>query len=194
MRRISMRKLKNPYYLFAVIIVLLISYFYGGELNSLVTQQVTSPTPTPKSTYVSTSSASLVKVIRVIDGDTVELDGGQKVRYIGIDTPELHDPRKKVECFAKEAMEKNKELVEGKTVRLEKDISEKDMYDRLLRYVYLPSEASSSGEFINAQLVKEGYALASTFPPDVTYADFFKSLEREARENKRGLWKTCSLR
>jgi micrococcal nuclease len=191
MTRISMRKLKNPYYLLAVIIVLFISYFYGGELNSLVTQQVASPTPTLKLEYVSTSSATLVKVLRAIDGDTIELDGGQKVRYIGIDTPELHDPRKKVECFAKEAMEKNKELVEAKEVRLEKDISERDKYNRLLRYVYLPTEASPSGEFVNALLVQEGYALASTFPPDVKYAELFKNLEKEARENKRGLWNKC---
>lgn len=191
MTRISMRKLKNPYYLLAVIIVLFISYFYGGELNSLVTQQVASPTPTLKLEYVSTSSATLVKVLRSIDGDTIELDGGQKVRYIGIDTPELHDPRKKVECFAKEAMEKNKELVEAKEVRLEKDISERDKYNRLLRYVYLPTETSPSGEFVNALLVQEGYALASTFPPDVKYAELFKNLEKEARENKRGLWNKC---
>ncbi|OGK17703.1 hypothetical protein A2866_05980 [Candidatus Roizmanbacteria bacterium RIFCSPHIGHO2_01_FULL_39_8] len=191
MTRISLKKLKNPYYLLVLIIVLFISYFYGGELNPLVTREVASPTPIPKPTSVSTSSATLVKVLRVIDGDTIELDGGQKVRYIGIDTPELHDPRKKVECFAKEAMEKNKEWLEGKTIRLEKDVSEKDRYDRLLRYAYVPTEASPSGEFINTLLVKEGYALVSTFPPDVKYAELFKNLEKEARENKRGLWNKC---
>ncbi len=139
----------------------------------------------------SNQSTNPNKVKKVIDGDTIELETGQKVRYIGIDTPELHDPRKKVECFAKEAMEENKKLVEGKTVRLKKDISETDKYKRLLRYVYVPIEASPSGQFVNEYLVKEGYALASTFPPDVKYASHFLKLEQEARQNKRGLWNKC---
>jgi endonuclease YncB( thermonuclease family) len=119
-------------------------------------------------------------VSRVIDGDTVELSTGQKVRYLGIDTPELTYPR---ECYALEAYQKNRELVEGKRVALRKDVSETDRYGRLLRYVYLPN-----GEMVNAILVREGYALAATIPPDVMFADLFVRLEREAREAGRGLW------
>ena len=79
----------------------------------------------------------LYNVIRVVDGDTIEIEGGQKVRYIGIDTPETVDPSRPVGCYGKEASDKNKELVEGKIVRLEKDISETDRYGRLLRYIYV---------------------------------------------------------
>ena len=145
----------------------------------------------PPSIITSTSSADLVKVKKVIDGDTIELENGQKVRYIGIDTPELHHPKKKLECYGKEARDKNKELVEGKLIRLEKDVSETDRYWRLLRYVFVPSIASLSGEFINEILVREGYAYAATFPPDVTFSEYFINLENLARENKRGLWNKC---
>lgn len=127
----------------------------------------------------------VARVVEVVDGDTikVEMDGQiYTVRYIGIDTPELHHPRKPVEYFAQEAYEANKRLVEGKTVILEKDVSETDRYGRLLRYVYVDDI------FVNAYLVEQGYARAVTFPPDVKYAELFRRLEREAREAGRGLW------
>lgn len=127
-----------------------------------------------------------VKVIRVIDGDTIEIEGGQKVRYIGIDTPETVDPRKPVQCFGIEASNKNKELVEGKTVGLEKDVSETDKYDRFLRYIYV------GNIFVNDFLVRQGYAHSSTYPPDVKYQDQLTQAEQEARENSRGLWSSCS--
>lgn len=130
---------------------------------------------------------AVFKVSRVVDGDTIQLENGQKVRYIGIDTPETVDPRKPVQCFGREASNKNKELVEGKEVHLVKDVSETDKYGRLLRYVYV------GDMFVNDYLVRNGYAHASTFPPDVKYQDQFKQAEQEARENKRGLWadSTC---
>lgn len=138
---------------------------------------------------------SLVRVARVVDGDTIELETGERVRYIGIDTPETKHPKKEVECFGREAGEKNKELVEGKYVRLEIDVSEKDRYGRLLRYVYTPNFDISSGEetetFINLELVKLGFAYAVTFPPDVKYQGEFLAAQKYARENKSGLWKEC---
>jgi len=124
-------------------------------------------------------------VTRVIDGDTIEVEiegESYKVRYIGIDTPELHHPTKPVEYFAQEAYEKNRELVEGQTVFLEKDVSETDQYGRLLRYVYV------GDTFVNAYLVQQGYAQVSTYPPDVKYQERFLELQREAREARRGLW------
>ena|SRR3989344_4593299 len=136
-------------------------------------------------------SAQLVKAVRVIDGDTIKLETGETVRYIGIDTPETKHPQKKLQCFGKEAMQKNKELVEGKLIKLEKDISETDRYSRLLRYVYLPTDASPSGIFINEYLVREGFAHTSTFPPDVKYSDHFINLEYQAREKNFGLWNKC---
>lgn len=130
-----------------------------------------------------------MKVVRVIDGDTIELTDGRRVRYIGVDTPEIGDPRRNIECFAKEAMEENKRLVEGKTVRLEKDVSETDRYGRLLRYVYI------GDVFVNAHLVRQGFARIDTVPPDVAHQQKFLQAEQEAREQGRGLWreKSCLL-
>lgn len=128
-----------------------------------------------------------VKVIRVIDGDTIELEGGERVRYIGIDAPETVDPRKPVQCFGAEAFNKNKELVESKIARLEKDISERDRYGRLPRYVWV------GDIFVNLELVKQGFAYSYSYPPDIKYQDLFVKAEREARETKRGLWNSCPV-
>lgn len=135
-----------------------------------------SSSPTP------TAAGDTVRVIRVVDGDTVEIEGGQRVRYIGIDTPESTTQQ---ECFGKEASAKNRELVEGKLVRLEKDVSETDRFGRLLRYVYV------GDVMVNAELVRQGYAQAATFPPDVKHQELFLQLQREAREAGRGLWSAC---
>ena len=124
----------------------------------------------------------LFLVTRVIDGDTIEIEGGDRVRYIGIDTPETKHPSKPVGCYGKEAEAKNKDLVEGKKVKLERDISETDKYGRLLRYVYLDEV------MINELLVKGGYAQASSYPPDIKYQDQFNNAEKQAREAERGLW------
>lgn len=119
-----------------------------------------------------------VVIKRVIDGDTVETESGLKIRYIGIDTPEMNS----IECYAEEATKKNRELVEGKEVRLEKDVSETDRYQRLLRYVWI------NDVMINELLVREGFAKSSTYPPDVKYQERFREAERLAREEERGLW------
>lgn len=124
-------------------------------------------------------------VTRVIDGDTIEVateNGGKRVRYIGIDTPETVHPSKPVECFGKEASDKNRELVEGKWVRLEGDVSDTDRYGRWLRYVYVDDV------FINELLVAEGYANVVTYPPDVLHTELFRESERIAREQGLGLW------
>lgn len=129
---------------------------------------------------------NLVKVIRAVDGDTIEIEGGEKVRYIGIDTPETVDPRKPVQCFGIEASKKNKEFVEGKMVRLEKDATDRDKYNRLLRYVYI------GDVFVNFELVQQGFAYSYSYPPDIKYQDQFVKAQQEAREAKRGLWGACS--
>src|SRR3972149_7462309 len=132
-------------------------------------------------------------VAKVIDGDTIVLENGKTLRYIGIDTPEVSQG---TECFADESTEKNKELVLGKEVRLEKDVSETDRYGRLLRYVYVdpPSQDTTvrQGIFVNENLVYEGYATAATYPPDVAYSDLFRQAEKDAREKNRGLWSKCA--
>jgi len=125
-------------------------------------------------------------VTKVIDGGTIWVDisgKSYKVRYIGMDTPETVHPSKPVEYFGKDASQKNTELVGGKTVYLEKDISEEDKYGRLLRYVW-----TDDVTMVNAVLVRLGYAYSYTYPPDVKYQDLFLLLQREARENNRGLW------
>lgn len=134
---------------------------------------------------VQKNDSQYVKVVRVVDGDTIVIDGDIRVRYIGIDTPELGNDKTVHDCYAEAAKQKNQELVEGKMVRLEKDVSEKDRHGRLLRYVYQDSV------FVNEDLVQQGYAKAATFPPDVRYSDYFLKLQTTAREEKRGLWDMC---
>lgn len=125
-------------------------------------------------------------VVRVVDGDTIRvgIEGEvYRLRYIGIDTPETKHPERPIEWMGPEASRANAELVQGQTVYLEKDVSETDQYGRLLRYVFL-----ADGTFVNAELVRRGYAQVTTYPPDVKYQDLFLELQREARENERGLW------
>lgn len=149
------------------------------------TPRYTEPTtvPTPATSQVTSEATYLVT--RVVDGDTIEvlMNGDKKtVRYIGVDTPETVHPTKGVECFGREASAHNKELVLGQSVRLEKDVSETDRYGRLLRFVYV------GDMFVNLALVADGYAYASTFPPDVSQVELFRVAQEEARTGKRGLW------
>ena len=172
-------------------IIVLLGILISQLLNSSQTSKnlVPSPTSTKKE---STLSAQLFKVLNAVDGDTIVIEGNQTVRYIGIDTPETKHPQKGVECYGKEAKKKNEELVEGKMVKLEKDVSESDKYGRLLRYVYLVNESSpSSSLFVNEYLVREGFANASTYPPDVKFSELFLEAQNEAREKNKGLWSEC---
>lgn len=193
---------KKIFYAVGGVIILAIGIFIGssvenGKANLPKVQTATVgnvdiSTPVISNT-VSTSTTSqsgkLVKVTRVVDGDTidVEIDGKtERVRYIGIDTPETVDPRKPVQCFGVEASKKNKELVDGKMVRLEKDVTDKDKYNRLLRYVWL------NDTLINQELVAQGFAQSYSYPPDIKYQDNFVAAEKKAREDKLGLWTACA--
>ena len=122
---------------------------------------------------------------RVIDGDTIKVDiagTSYKVRYIGIDVPELDDKRPEYCALAQEATRYNRQLVEGKAIRLEKDISQTDQYRRLLRYVYV------GDVFVNAELVRQGLAWAKAYPPDTKYQHTLEKAEAEARQDKIGIW------
>lgn len=144
------------------------------------------PQRAPKVEKARGIATSIHNVTRVVDGDTIQIDSGEKVRYIGINTPETVDPRTSVQCFGKEASAFNKQLVEGRDVKLVVDVSETDKYGRLLRYVYL-----NDGTFVNLELVKKGYARVDTFPPDVAHAKEFVAADHAARLAKLGLWSAC---
>ncbi len=128
-----------------------------------------------------------VYVSHVVDGDTLELSSGEKVRYIGIDTPELrkrkgagwiYDPMP----YAEEAKDFNRKLVEGKDIRLKFDVQKRDKYGRILAYVY------QDDVMANMEMVRQGYAMIYTYPPNVKHVDDFLVAQKEAREDNRGLW------
>jgi micrococcal nuclease len=145
------------------------------------------PMPTPALGAAPTGRTELATVASVTDGDTIRvLLGGQNVpvRYIGIDTPETHNG---VEWMGAEASAANAALVEGQQVVLEKDVSETDQYGRLLRYVWLDTDAGWL--LVNLELLRHGYAQVSTYPPDVKYTDgLFLPAQQAAREAGLGLW------
>jgi micrococcal nuclease len=128
--------------------------------------------------------------VRVVDGDTIRVvqDGREEaIRYIGVDTPETVKPGSPVECYGKAASAANRRLVEGEPVRLVGDAEARDRYGRRLAYVY----RSRDDLFVNAELVRGGYATVLTIPPNVAHADEFTVLARRARRNRRGLWGEC---
>lgn len=126
-------------------------------------------------------------VARVVDGDTVVLSGGERVRYIGVDTPESVEPGTPVQCYAKAASHENSRLVAGEHVRLRYDAERHDRYGRTLAYVYRVRD----GLFVNAELVRRGYARTLTIPPNVAHADDLRRLAGTARRAGRGLWSAC---
>ncbi|HEX4364457.1 MAG TPA: thermonuclease family protein [Solirubrobacteraceae bacterium] len=130
------------------------------------------------------------RVVKVVDGDTIDVrlgDTVERVRYIGVDTPETKDPRKPVQCYGQRASDFNTRLVGGAAVRLVRDVEPRDRYGRLLAYVYRVHD----GLFVNAELARLGYAHPLTIAPDVHFADRFAALAGDAREHGRGLWSAC---
>lgn len=127
-----------------------------------------------------------VKVTRVVDGDTFEIVNrgkSEKIRLIGVDTPETVKPNSAVEPYGPEASSFTKKMIEGKKVRLEFDVQERDKYGRILAYVYL-----EDGTFLNARLLEEGLATTMTVPPNVRMAETFLSLQKKAQKEKKGMW------
>lgn len=169
-------------FIFVAFNVLIIFFFSELTQNPQILDEKSPEVSKAPSPQVAGDSIDeqLYRVTRVIDGDTIEIETGQKVRYIGIDAPE-----KDTECYALDSTRKNSELTLGRQVKLETDKSDTDRYGRLLRYVYVDDL------LINGELVKEGFAEAKSYRPDTKYQDKFDALELEARNNKRGMWGVC---
>lgn len=168
--------------LFVLVLSLLYQYQDWGILN------LNLPTKTPNTT------GTFYEVTRVVDGDTIHIKmngNDETVRFIGINTPETVDPRTPVQCFGKEASNRMKELAGGKIVKLEYDDSQsvRDVYGRLLAYVYL-----EDGEMLNRKMIAEGYAYEYTYMTPYKYQKEFRDLQNLARVSNRGLWSqdTCA--
>ncbi|MBU0547189.1 MAG: thermonuclease family protein [Candidatus Omnitrophica bacterium] len=172
----------------------LTGYFFGDNLGLRFSPKEDIKPQAPVS---SNHDYSNILVTRVVDGDTLKLEDGKYLRLLGIDTPEMHESAKlhrdalrskqsveAIKQLGRQSYEFTKQMVEGKRVRLEFDIERYDKYNRILAYVFL-----DDGTFLNARIVEEGYASLMTYPPNVKYADLFLKLYRQARENKRGLWR-----
>ncbi len=167
----KLNKIKNiPKPILAIIIIIIVYNFFSGE-----------------STPENFENMERTVVQRVIDGDTVVISGGERVRMIGINTPESVKEAGDIEYFGKEASKYTEEELEGKTIYMEKDVSDRDDYGRLLRYIYL-----EDGTFYNEKIVKEGYAYAGTYPPDIKYNEILYNAEAYARDNNLGLWSSES--
>jgi micrococcal nuclease len=126
------------------------------------------------------------KVVRAVDGDTIEIkwnDQTERLRLIGVDTPETVHPSKGEQPYGREASNYTKQVLTGQTVLIEFDVNARDKYNRLLGYVYL-----HNGTFFNASLIGQGYAQLMTYPPNVRWSTLFQQLQITARESKRGLW------
>lgn len=142
-------------------------------------------------TSAQVNQPGLYQVVDFADGDTVTVDMNgtdETIRFIGVDTPEVHDPRKAVQCFGEAASTFTKQLIGRNRLRLEADPlnTNRDRYNRLLRYVYLPD-----GRLVNAEIIKQGYGFAYLGFP-FSKSEEFATLEKEAREGSRGLWGKCS--
>jgi micrococcal nuclease len=164
----GMRRIVPLLLLIAVVVVLVVR---GGE-------------------HGSQTAFGRAQVLRVVDGDTIRVRRAgrtERVRYIGIDTPESVKPGTPVQCFAKRASAANARLVAGRSVKLVGDVEQRDRYGRLLAYVYREPD----GTFVNGELVRDGFARTLTIAPNLAHARELADLARAARRERRGLWNAC---
>lgn len=172
-------------YIWAIIAILLFAFLYS---NFYLKNQQNAAQKIHYDYSVKTEEGKPIAVARIIDGDTVELINGERLRYIGMDTPEEVDPRKPLQCYAKEAAAENEKLISGQKITFYKDVSVQDKYGRWLGFVYL-----DDGTFVNLELVKQGYAFAYPYIPDTSKKSEFKAAENQAKQNKLGLWSHCQV-
>ena len=174
-----------------IIFAILVGVFVLLNNSSLKQDKIAQPSPTDNKVSTTKETA---KVLRVIDGDTIEVSLNNKketIRLIGIDAPETVDPRETVQCFGKEASDKAKEVLTDKAITLEWDSTQgdRDKYQRLLRYVFV------GGENFNKLMIREGYAREYTYQNNpYRYIGEFKTEERKAREDNLGLWNENSCK
>lgn len=202
----------------AFVFIVIICLLAGVGLSRLHSKgTVTRPDPQLSFSFGKKHTYEDILVTRVVDGDTLYLENGERVRLIGIDTPEIHDSQKlyrdsrrskrdihTIKAMGQKAYVFTRQLVENKRVRLEFDVEKKDRYGRLLAYVYIdlglagdlkPVEGiyythdHGTSIFVNASIILSGYADLMTYPPNVKYANLFSDLYRQARDANRGLWK-----
>lgn len=178
----------------SLIFIVIFSVWFGDYLNHVDFQAVKLQLPSIQKSVqaITPPKEGYYPVEKVVDGDTIEvnIDGViEKIRLIGVDTPETVDPRKPVQCFGKEASDNSKKLLEGKFVKLEADETQdnRDKYKRLLRYVIL-----EDGTNFNQKLIQDGYAYEYTYDTPYKYQAEFKAAQKDARENNRGLWSSDS--
>lgn len=167
---------RNPYLIIGLVLFFILTSFLAPNQTE---ESVTPSLPLSQNAY---------DVLKIVDGDTIDVlinDKTERIRLIGINTPETVDPRKSVECFGAEASNKAKSLLAGKKVYLVNDNTQKDRdrYDRLLRYVLL-----ENGLNFNLLMIQEGYAYEYTYDTAYKYQSEFKQAEFEARKGKKGLW------
>jgi len=185
---------KKTLILLVAVVLALAGYLFGGDLDPRYHSKEEVKWKIP---FGRNFDYSNILVTRAVDGDTLVLENNERVRLIGIDTPEMHESNKlnrdaqrsgqdlaTIKQLGRQSYEFTKKLVQGKRVRLEFDVEKYDKYKRILAYVYL-----LDGTFLNAEIVQQGYASLMTYPPNVKYADLFSKLYQEARQNQRGLWK-----
>jgi micrococcal nuclease len=174
----------SPWYVIVLVIVISLGQYYGWFSDPVAPAK-----PQVKSAVVQVDTG-FYRVTKFVDGDTihVEMNGKQeKIRLIGVDTPETHDPRAAMQCYGEAAAAFTKQLIGDHSVRLQADPqgTDRDRYDRLLRYVYLPDNT-----LVNAEIIKQGYGFGYlSFP--FSMRDEFRQYEKQAREGNKGLWSSC---
>ncbi len=172
-------------------LIILIVALIGALTSNEAIQTKAAPSSAKSPAGISPTEWYPVK--KVVDGDTIDVSvhaSTTRVRLIGLDTPEVVDPRKPVQCFGKEASNAAKRILTGQTVRLETDPSQDtyDKYGRLLAYMYASSTIESAGTFINEYMIAEGYGHEYTYDLPYKYQSQFKAAEKSAHEAGRGLW------
>ena len=157
------------------ILIVLVSLACSG-VDSSPSDPVSTPVIPPGNGPTQPDNLETVTIAKVVDGDTVELTDGRRVRYIGMNTPERDQP------YYKDASDANRQLVNGKSVQLELDVEPIDKYGRTLGYIWV------DGTMANLEIVRRGFANAFTVPPNVRYEEEIRNAERDARQAERGLW------